>query len=120
MAIAEAGAAELRISNRDEARGHALADAVQALFPATRVSAGPAPPEDFDLIVNTTPLGMKPGDAVPAEIGGIASSTVVYDIIVNPPVTKLMDAACARGAVTIGGKAMLDAQMALVATFIKQ
>jgi shikimate dehydrogenase len=31
-----------------------------------------------------------------------------------------MDAACARGAVTIGGKAMLDAQMALVATFIKQ
>jgi shikimate dehydrogenase len=120
IAIAQAGAAELRISNRDEARGQALAVAVQALFPATSVSAGPAAAEAFDLIVNTTPLGMKATDAMPVDISNIASSSVVYDIVVNPPVTRLTDAARARGAVTIDGKAMLEAQMALVATFIKR
>ncbi|MGF9694070.1 shikimate dehydrogenase [Rhizobium sp. 0TCS1.26] len=120
LAIAEAGAAELWISNRDAARGKALADAVQAAFPQTHVVSGSAAADTFDLIVNTTALGMKPGDAVPVDLSQLPSSTVVYDIIVNPPVTRLMEIAHARGAVTIGGKAMLDAQMALVGAFIRR
>lgn len=117
LAIAQAGAAELWIANRDEAKARALADAVQAVYPGTKVRAGSARAETFDLIVNTTPLGMKVGDALPIDISGISRSTVVYDIIVYPPVTRLMEIAQGRGAVTIGGKAMLDEQMALVADF---
>ncbi|MCO5733315.1 shikimate dehydrogenase [Rhizobium sp. SSA_523] len=120
LAIAQAGAAELLISNRNATRGQVLADSVQAQFPTVRVSAGPAPAGAFDLIVNTTPLGMKPGDALPVDLSGFTGSPVVYDIIVNPAVTRLMADAEARGSVTIGGKAMLDAQMALVARLIRQ
>jgi shikimate dehydrogenase len=120
VAIAQAGASELWIANRDEAKAQALAETIQGLYPETRVKAGSAPAETFDLIVNTTSLGMKASDELPIDISGIGSSTVVYDIIVNPPVTRLMEIARERGATTIGGKAMLDAQMALVAQFIKR
>jgi shikimate dehydrogenase len=120
IAIAQAGAAELWISNRDEAKARVLGEMVQALFPQTRVTSGTSAAGTFDLIVNTSSLGMKPSDPVPVDVSKITSSTVLYDIIVNPAVTRLMEIAQARGAITIGGKAMLDAQMALVAAFIRQ
>lgn len=120
LAIAQAGAAELQIANRDVEKARALAETIQAICPQAKVVTGAEPAETFDLIVNTTSLGMKPGDELPVDISRIGTSTVVYDIIVNPVVTPLMEIARQRGARTIGGKAMLDEQMALVADFIKQ
>lgn len=120
LAIAQAGAAELWIANRDEAKANALCDAIRTLHPTTKVVAGSAPAENFDLVVNATSLGMKPEDPMPIDIGAIGSGTVVCDIIVNPAVTRLMALAQSRGAMAIGGKAMLDEQMALVADFIRR
>ncbi|MEQ1404161.1 shikimate dehydrogenase [Neorhizobium sp. Rsf11] len=120
LAMAQARAAELWISNRDPVKAQALADAIQALHPETKVTAGADTAENFDLIVNTTSLGMLSDDPLPIDVSGISNTTVVYDIIVNPPVTRLMVTAAARGAGTIGGKAMLDEQMALVADFIRR
>ncbi|MFB9948591.1 shikimate dehydrogenase family protein [Rhizobium puerariae] len=120
FAIAAAGAAELVISNRDEAKARALAECVAARHPTVNVLAGTAPAEDFDLVVNTTSLGMKAGDALPVDLSRIGPQTTVCDIIVNPAVTELMALAAARGARTIGGKAMLDEQMTLVAEFIRR
>ncbi|MBP1845655.1 shikimate dehydrogenase [Rhizobium petrolearium] len=120
LALARAGAAELVISNRDRAKAQALAEAVAALHREVKVTAGAASAEDFDLVVNTTSLGMKPDDALPVDIDRIGPATIVYDIIVNPPVTRLMALAEARGAKAIGGKAMLNEQMALVADFIRR
>lgn len=120
LALAQAGVAELWIANRDENKARALAKSIHALCPQSRVIAGSAPAETFDLVVNTTPLGMKLDDVLPVDISRIDAATTVYDIIVNPRVTPLMQLAKQRGARTIGGKAMLDAQMALVADFIRR
>ena len=116
--LAEAGAREITIMNRNEEKARALAAAVATHYPATKVSAGHADARAFDLIVNATSLGMKPDDPLPLDIEGVGSGATVSDIIVNPAVTRLLARAAAQGARAIGGKPMLDAQMALVARFV--
>ena len=118
FALAEAGVAELLIANRDAQKAQALAEAVAATRPAGSVTAGIAPAESFDVVVNTTSLGMKEGDGLPVDIGRIAAPTVLADIIMAPPVTRLMAMAEELGCRTIGGKAMLDEQMELVTEFL--
>lgn len=120
VAIAQAGASELWITNRDEAKADALVAMLGAHYPETRFVSGSAAAETFDLVVNTTSLGMQPGDPLPVDVNNIGSATTVCDIIVNPLVTRLMQIAADRGALTIGGKPMLDEQMALVADLISR
>jgi shikimate dehydrogenase len=61
---------------------------------------------------------MKADDPLPLDIEGVGPDTAVSDIIVTPEVTRLLARAAAQGARTVGGKPMLDAQMALVARLI--
>lgn len=116
--LAEGGVAELRIINRDEGKARSLADAVAQHHPTVRLVVGPAPAEESDLVVNTTSLGMKPDDPLPIDVDRVGPASVVSDIIVNPPVTPLLRKAAARGAKVLGGKDMLDEQMALAAHFM--
>ena len=67
---------------------------------------------DFDILVNTTPLGTK-GELeteTPAVADQIESLKLVYDLIYNPFQTRLMTEAGKAGVPTIGGMAMLVAQ----------
>lgn len=118
FALAEAGVADLLIVNRDAQKARNLADAVKQAFPEITVRFGQGRPADFDLIVNTTSLGMRADDPLPLDIQGIGVGHTVYDIIVNPAVTRLMAETAAQGAAVIGGGVMLDEQMGLVARFI--
>jgi len=73
--------------------------------------------EDLELIVNSTSLRLKPGDAVRVDASrAVGKEVVVYDIIANPPKAKLL--ALRRSATTIGCDAMPDEQMALVTDFM--
>jgi shikimate dehydrogenase len=66
-----------------------------------------------DLIVNTTSLGLKPGDSsVLAEVC-LRPEHLVYDTIYQPPVTPLLALARATGCRTANGKSMLLHQGAL-------
>jgi shikimate 5-dehydrogenase len=83
-----------------------------ATLTGAAVSPWPPDPASWDLLVNTTPVGTAPNsDAspLPAEYlfhgGG-----VVYDLIYNPPHTKLLAGAARAGCRTIGGLDMLVAQ----------
>jgi len=68
-----------------------------------------------DLVVNCTPLGMSPRvDASPwPDDVPFPPGAVLYDLIYNPPVTRLMRQAEAAGARAIGGLGMLVWQGAL-------
>jgi 3-dehydroquinate dehydratase / shikimate dehydrogenase len=94
---------------RIHARHRAQAEDVAALTSAT---AGPWPPEpgSWDLLVNCTPAGMHPLiDETPLPASQL-TGRCVYDLIYNPPTTRLLREARAAGCQTIGGLDMLVAQ----------
>jgi len=88
----------------------------QAAEPARQagICAGaPVPAADsWDLLVNATPVGTTPhADTTPLAFGRI-SGRVVYDLVYNPPRTRLLPDAETAGCRTIGGLEMLIAQAA--------
>lgn len=70
---------------------------------------------DFDLLVNATSVGMWPqSDASPwPETLPMPSHWAVYDLVYNPPETRLLAQARAAGARAVGGLGMLIHQGAL-------
>ena len=66
------------------------------------------------LLVNATPLGMYPQhDGTPwRKTGDFYPGQIVYDLVYNPPQTRLLREADVAGAVTIGGLEMLIHQAA--------
>lgn len=67
---------------------------------------------DFDILVNTTPLGMKgkAEDETPAAAKQLEGLDLVYDIVYTPFETRLLSEADKAGVPKIGGLAMLIAQ----------
>ena len=73
--------------------------------------------QEADLIVNTTPVGMKTtkyeNNLLPygeAFWGALNSKTIVYDLIYNPAPTPLLKFSAKKGCITINGLEMLIAQ----------
>lgn len=70
--------------------------------------------EEADILINTTPLGMKPvydKSPVPAEY--LHKDLLVYDLVYNPMETKLLRDAKQKGARVLSGVKMLVYQGAL-------
>lgn len=110
-ALLSAGAARLSVTDPDTARVDALLGRLAAHWPG-RASATAAPRlADAELAVNATPLGMRPGDPLPFEPGGLPDGAVVADIIMKPPRTALLDRAALLGRTAHPGTHMLDHQL---------
>ena len=104
VALASVGG-RVTVYGRSRTKASAVADlanGVGATFPLV--------PGSWDLLVNTTPVGMHPHvDETPVPAGGF-DGQVVYDLIYNPVETRLLREAAAAGCQTIGGLDMLVAQ----------
>jgi len=104
VALASEGT-RVTVHARDEKKAHAVAALVSG-------SVGRLPPQagSWDLLVNCTPVGMHPRlDQSPVPSSAL-SRGVVYDLIYNPAVTRMMRDAAMAGADTIGGLDMLVGQ----------
>lgn len=69
--------------------------------------------EQFDLLVQTTPVGMWPRTAESPLCPEQITARTVFDLIYNPPVTRLLELARSRGRRTISGLEMFLTQAAL-------
>jgi len=120
FAVAEAGAASLTIANRTAAKAQELAERVRAAFPACAAAGAPADtdPAGYDLVINTTSLGLHAGDPLPVDLDRLDAATAVSEIIMIPEETALLQAARARGHAVHYGRPMLDEQIKMIATFI--
>jgi shikimate dehydrogenase len=69
---------------------------------------------DFSVIINTTPTGMYDNLSPLSEpfLAGLDQDTIIYDLIYNPAMTKLLLMAQERGLHTINGTEMLVNQAA--------
>ena len=79
---------------------------------ATGTAAGPWPPTpaSWDLLVNATPAGTVPAVDDTPWPGAVFDGRLVYDLVYNPPATRLLRDAAAAGCQTLGGLDMLVAQ----------
>lgn len=120
--LALAGARSFTVVNRTAARGQALVELLRGKvrervgreLEATFVEwKGDArAPEGTDVVVNTTSIGLFPDvDArVALDLSTVRPGTVVADVIPNPPRTRLVREAEARGCRVIDGLGMLVGQ----------
>jgi shikimate dehydrogenase len=120
--LALAGARKLTIVNRTPARGQALAQLISEKTPA-RAAFVPwegcyAFPADAQIIVNATNIGLYPhfDDRPDVDMETIRPDMLVCDVIPNPPRTRFLIEAAAKGAKTLDGLGMLVYQAAIAFT----
>jgi shikimate dehydrogenase len=111
----------IHIVNRTEQRAEALKkyfsdkmkyDGIKTkeLFPPDLVKIF----SNSKLIINATPVGMYPDqdDIVTSLENSFVKDQIVFDLVYNPPQTKLLKLAASRGAIPISGLKMLVHQAA--------
>jgi shikimate dehydrogenase len=108
-----AGARSITVVNRDPIRGAELATLVDQRTP-TRAELVVwdrtyRVPEDADVVVNATPIGLFPDvdGRLDIVLESLQPHMVVADVIPNPPRTLLIRDAETRGCVTLDGLGML-------------
>ncbi len=99
------GVRQLAIHDEDGVRRKALIDRLQALGQCEVVSGTPDP-TGFDLVLNATPVGMKPADPYPIEVAQLTASMFVGCVITAPAITPLIAAAREKGCSTSTGADM--------------
>jgi len=116
--LASAGVSALRIVDRDPSKARALVEVLRGAFANCDIDFGEADTTGRDLIVNATPVGMKPDDGLPAPLGPLASSVLVADVILSGDRnTALVEHARRYGCATFNGKDMHSGQIEAILDF---
>lgn len=108
-----AGVSAITIVNRDPGRGERVAAVINERTPASAAylpwEGDLSVPPEADILVNATPVGLFPDlDArLALQVQSLRPGLVVADVIPNPPATRLLADAQARGATTLDGLGML-------------
>ncbi len=102
--------AQVTVFARDLEKGRSLAE--QFKIQDSRLKIQNENYDDFDIVVNATPLGTigELENETPAVAEQIKNVHLVYDLIYNPFETRFLREAKSVGVPTIGGLAMLVAQ----------
>lgn len=95
--LAADGAKSIALFDTDPATAEGLAARLRQHYPGLDARAGSNDPEGYDLLVNGTPLGMRPGDPAPVDVSRIAPSTFVGEVVMKVEITPLLQAARERG-----------------------
>ena len=120
-ALAQASVCEVTLLGRNAERSrHALAGmlercerasvALGASLSAGDYESGASSIEQADLIVDATPLGMRPGDPAPFDTSLLAANQVVLDVVYGHGETALLAAARAADCTAFDGFGMLVGQ----------
>lgn len=111
LTCARNGAKSITLYDIDRARLERVADEVRKDRKDAVVSKLSEKPEDgaieCDLIIQATPVGMRPGESAPLKPDAFRKNQFVYDLIYMYPETLLLSAARKAGARTANGLGML-------------
>ncbi len=107
VALADAGAPEVRVCNRTAARAGALAAALGAPAVAVPWAEREAGLGGAALLVNATSLGMTGQPGLELDLHELPVSALVTDIVYTPLETALLARARARGNPAVDGLGML-------------
>lgn len=105
--LAAEGVASLALCDTNTAASDGLASRIKKYYPAIDVSLVSNDPVGYDLIVNGTPLGMKPDDPLPFDMSRVSRDTFVGEVVMKVEVTPMIKAARELGCRTQVGTDML-------------
>jgi len=109
--IAAEGPAMLTVTDIDREAASSLADRLQRHYRSLEVRVGSSDPTGYDMVVNATPLGMKPGDPLPFDVARLSPRTFVGEVVMKQEMTPLLQAATQRGCPYQVGTDMLFEQI---------
>ncbi len=111
LSCARDGAKAVTLFDLDRVRSERVAGEIRTAAKGITVSVLNEAPEAgaraADLIIQATPVGMKPGEAAPLKPDAFRKGQFVYDLIYMYPETLLLMAARKAGAKTANGLGML-------------
>jgi len=116
-AVARAKPAELCLYDVDQERAGAVRQDLSAAFPDVSVTVGPPDPETFEIMINCTPVGMAGSCGSPVDPSRLAPGTLVVDLVIEPELTYLLQAAAARGCIVQPGLFTLAGQVDALCAF---
>ena len=95
--LAAEGVASIALFDADAASAEALAGRLKQHYPSLAVRTDSSDPAGYDLVVNGTPLGMKPGDPMPVDVTRLSPKTFVGEVVMKEEITPFLRAARERG-----------------------
>jgi shikimate dehydrogenase len=108
VALLDRGA-DVTLFDLDRPRAQRTVARLSSIF-SRNVDVG-LPSSWADIVINATPLGMREGDPFPFDLDALREGAIVADIIMNPPMTPLLQEAARRGFSIQAGRYMLDNQL---------
>lgn len=116
QALLDAGVKELAVHDVDTARRDRLVARMQEFY-GERARVGSDDPSGFELVVNATPMGMRPEHPFPVQVERLSPDAFVGCVITAPAVSPWVAAARAKGCRGSVGIDMYKAEQQLMIDF---
>jgi shikimate dehydrogenase len=118
LALLDAGVRELVLHDVNQCRCEELVELLSRLGRGSVVS-GTSDPSNCNIIVNATPVGMRPDDPPPVPVHQLTSAMFVGDVVAGHGVTALLLAARNAGCKTSDGFQMVEAGLGMMLAFLQ-
>ena len=116
-ALADAGVRSIDIIDTDAPKAKALVEKLKRTFPQCELAAVSGMPANVDTVVNASPIGMRPDDGLPGEIGPLHPDTLVGDVVITVTPTPLIRRAMQSGCRWVDGRDMHGGQADAITAF---
>ncbi|MEK5481451.1 shikimate dehydrogenase [Viridibacillus sp. FSL R5-0888] len=114
FALKHTGYQTITIANRTVANAELICKELGSSANAISLKEAEATLGDYDILIQTTPAGLKNGTLqLPFELDQLSTKAIVADIVYNPLMTPFLQAAEQRGATVVTGLGMFVHQGAL-------
>ena len=111
--LATRGIREVALYDTRTGQAESLQQRLQQAYPDITISIAAPRAQGYDLIVNSTPLGMHADDPLPIDLEGLSASCIVADCGMKIEMTRLLTLAQERGCRIQKGREMLIEQAPL-------
>jgi shikimate dehydrogenase len=117
FALADAGVASIDVIEVEPQKAHALVARLGPVLTGCRFGVAERMGDGTDMVVNASPVGMRPGDALPGSIGSLDSQTLVGDVVIGETPTALVELAMRSGCRFVEGRDMFAGQIEALSAF---
>ena len=115
--LAEASIAVLNLYDPLYEAALSLQHRLHTHFPLLETVVSSNDPDGQDIVINASPLGMKPGDALPVDVQRLSPDSFVGEVVLTQEITPFLQAALDKGCRVQTGSDMLFEMIPLYLAF---